>query len=178
MSVPSFRRLALLAPLGLTLAGCSWFKGDYDDVPCPTIGVPAELSKIDRFNGQGTSYNELAYRATLGTPKGDCKIDEKGVTVSFSLATVAEMGPAGTERKVDFPYFVAVTNGRNQVVSKRLLENVIAFPEGRNRAGFADKVDERIPLADPKTAGKYHVVIGFQFTPDEIAFERAQAKGN
>jgi hypothetical protein len=167
------RAAALLCFAG-TLAGCSLVESKYADVKCPETGIVSELSAVSRFDGHGTGFTNLAYRASLGDLKTECKIDDDGAAVTVTVSTLAEIGPAATERSADFSYFIALTDPHDKILSKRIFSNAIAFKGNQARAGARDSDSERIPMPDPKDAQKYHVVIGFQLTPDELAFNRAQ----
>ena len=71
--------------------------------------------------------------------KSDCAVDSGGVTVNVTVTTLAELGPAATGRTVDFPYFVAVTDGHDKVVAKRVFANGITFqiqPRSGRRQGL------------------------------------------
>ena len=166
--------LGLNLGLGLALGGCSWVSGQYSDVKCPGAGAVSGIDTVARFDGHGTAYVNLADRASLGGLKSDCNIDSSGVSVTVSLSTLAELGPMAPGRTVDFPYFVAVTDSRDKVVAKRVFPNTVTFKPNENRAGTQDTVTERIPLADPKQADRYHVIVGFQLSADELAFNRTQ----
>jgi|HubBroStandDraft_1064217.scaffolds.fasta_scaffold00032_7 hypothetical protein len=166
-------RVVAALGLGLTLAGCSWFRGEYDDVKCPATGVVGGLGSVSRFDGRGTGFVDLAYRATLSEVKSDCKVDSGGVTVTMTVTTTAELGPAATGRNADFVYFVAITDTHDKIVAKNLFDNPVTFKPDLNRAGGKDTLSERIPLADPKQADRYHVILGFQMTEDELAYNRS-----
>jgi len=173
------RALRRLAPvfglgLGLALGGCSLFEGEYSDVKCPAAGVISGIDTVSRFDGHGTAYINLADRATLGEIKSDCSVDEAGVSITVSVSTIAELGPGAAGRTFDFPYFVAITDPHDKVVAKRVFTNSVTFKPNENRAGTRDTVTERVPLANPRQATRYHVVLGFQLTEDELAFNRTQ----
>jgi hypothetical protein len=166
--------LGLGLGLGVALGGCSWISGEYADVKCPAAGVVGGIGTVSRFDGRGTGFVNLASRASLSEVKSDCAVDSGGVTVNVTVTTLAELGPAATGRTVDFPYFVAVTDGHDKVVAKRVFANGISFKSNLDRAGGKDTLSERIPLANPKQADRYHVVIGFQLTEEELAYNRSQ----
>ena len=172
------RRFVLLLgvnlALGLSLGGCSWISGQYSDVKCPAAGVVTGIDTVARFDGRGTGYVNLADRATVGGVTSDCNVDEKGATVTVSLSTVAELGPMAPSRTIDFPYFVAVMDTHDKVVAKRVFKNTITFKPNENRGGTQDTVTETIPLKNPREADRYHIVVGFQLTEEELAFNRAQ----
>ena len=166
--------LGLNLGLGLALGGCSWVSGQYSDVKCPGAGAVSGIDTVARFDGRGTAYVDLADRATLSGVTSDCSIDSSGASVTVTLSTLAELGPMAPGRTVDFPYFVAVIDAHDKVVAKRVFQNTITFKPNENRAGTRDTVTERIPLADPKQADRYHVVVGLQLTQEELAFNRTQ----
>jgi hypothetical protein len=158
--------------LGLALGGCSWISGQYSDVKCPAAGVVTGIDTVARFDGRGTSYVNLADRATIGGVTSDCTIDSSGVSVTVSLSTVAELGPTAPGRSIDFPYFIAVTDTHDKVIAKRVFQNTVTFKPNENRAGTQDTDTERVKLADPKQADRYHIIVGFQLTPEELAYNR------
>jgi hypothetical protein len=171
---PALGRAAALLCLAGLLSGCSLFQTKYRDVKCPETGILAEASAVSRFDGLGTGYPNLAYRASLGDLKTECKIDDDGADVTVTVSTLAEIGPAATGRSAEFAYFVALADPRDKILAKRILSNTIEFKGNQARAGARDVVTERLPMPDPKKAEQYHVVIGFQLTPEEVAYNRAQ----
>jgi hypothetical protein len=167
-------RIGALCILSLStaLSGCSLIEGKYADVKCPQAGILGQLSAVSRFDGHGTAFSNLGYRASLGDLTSECKVNNEGVTVNVTVSTLAEIGPAASGRSAEFPYFIAVTDENDKIVAKRVLPNEITFKSNQSRAGARDTDNERIPIPDPKDAAKYHVVIGFQLTPDELAYNR------
>jgi hypothetical protein len=165
-------RIVTILGLGVALSGCSWFSSDYADVKCPAAGVIGGIGTVSRFDGHGIGFANLASRASLSEVKSDCQIDSAGVTVTVTVSTLAELGPAATGRTIDFPYFVAITDSHDKVVAKKVFANGITFKSDLNRAGGRDTLSEHIPLANPKQADRYHIVLGFQLTEDELAYNR------
>lgn len=170
----ALRHFAVLLGTGLALGGCSLFAGDYDNVKCPAVGVVGGIGSVSRFDGQGTRFTDLAYRASLSETHSECSVDKDGVTVSVTVSTLAELGPAAASRTVDFPYFVAITDTHDKVIAKQVFANNVTFKPDRNRTGSRDTLSQRIPLANPREADRYHVILGFQLTEDELAYNRTQ----
>jgi hypothetical protein len=167
------RAAALLCFTG-TLAGCSLVESKYADVKCPEAGIVSEASAVSRFDGHGTGFPNLAYRASLGDLKTECRVNDEGASVTVTISTLAEIGPTAPARSADFSYFVAITDPQDKIISKRVFSNEVEFKGNQARGGARDIDSERIPMPDPKEAPKYHIVIGFQLTPEELAFNRAQ----
>jgi hypothetical protein len=168
------RHVATFLGLGLALSGCSLVSGDYDNVKCPATGVVGGIGNVSRFDGLGTGFADLAYRASLSETQSDCSVDKDGVTVTVTVSTIAELGPAAPGRTTDFPYFVAIADATDKIIAKQVFANPITFKPDRNRAGSRDTLSQRIALANPKDADRYHVVLGFQLTEDELAYNRTR----
>jgi hypothetical protein len=171
-------RAAALLPIAGALTGCSLFESQYADVKCPTVGIIGELSAVSRFDGHGTGFPNLAYRASLGDLKTECKVNDEGAHMTITIATLAEIGPVATSRSAEFPYFIAITDPDDKILTKRVFSNAIDFKGSQARAGARDVDTETIPMPEPADAPKYHVIIGFQLTEEELAFNRSQLKTN
>jgi len=169
------RAAALLSLTGL-LSGCSLFESEYSDVKCPESGILTEASALSRFDGHGTGFTNLAYRASLGDLKVACKINAEGASMTVTVSTLAEIGPAATARSIDLPYFIAISDPHDKILAKRIFSNAVEFKANQSRAGARDTDTQKIPMPDPKDAPKYHVVIGFQLTEEELDFNRSQLK--
>jgi hypothetical protein len=57
-------------------------------------------------------------------------------------------------------------------VAKQTLTDTMSFAGNQTRTGATDSLSETIPLANPREAANYHVFVGFQLTPEELAFNR------
>ena len=164
--------LALILAAGSTIAGCSWFKGDYADAKCPVVAIPDDLAHVSHFQGQGTDFANLAVSARLSDLKGGCTFDKDGVTVDMTVSLVAQAGPAMTERNADFAYFVAILDPNGAILAKKVFPAPIDFPTGQQRRGSVESITQRIPLADFHKAGNYRVEVGFQLSQEELNYNR------
>jgi hypothetical protein len=170
----AFRASAALFGVALALGGCSVVNGEYGDVKCPQAGVVDGIGTLSRFDGQGTGFVHLATRATLKVERNDCTIDASGVSISMTVSTLAELGPTATSHNADFPYFVAITDSRDRIVAKRVFANPVVFKAAQTRAGTRDVFMDHVQLANPRDADRYHLVLGFQMTPEELEYNRTQ----
>jgi hypothetical protein len=174
LSGRGWRRLAALSGSVLALGGCTVINGEYGDVKCPAAGVVAGIGSVSRFDGVGTGFVHLADRASLHVEKSDCTIDASGVTITMTVSTLAEIGPVATSRNADFPYFVAITDTSDKIVAKRVFANPVTFKPEQTRAGTRDVFQDHVQLVNPQDAERYHIVLGFQMTPDELDYNRSQ----
>ena len=183
LPLPTGHALRRLFPLFvLALAGCSEANDVKDfvfepldtDVKCPDSGVVGGIGRVTRFDGRGTGFVNQTYNATLTEVKSDCSYENNGVTVKLSVQTLAELGPAAPGRSVDLPYFVAVTDKQDKIVAKKVFNNTVRFAGNQNRGGGIDTLTEHVPLTKPRDGETYHVILGFQLTQDELAYNRSQ----
>lgn len=183
LPLPTGRALRRLFPLFvLALAGCSAASDVKDfvfepldtDAKCPDSGVVGGIGRVTRFDGRGTGFVNQTYSATLTEVKSDCSYENNGVTVKLSVQTLAELGPAAPGRSVDLPYFVAVTDKQDKIVAKKVFSNTVSFAGNQNRGGGIDTLTEHVPLTKPRDGETYHVILGFQLSQDELAYNRSQ----
>jgi hypothetical protein len=169
------RAVAASALLGLLgLSGCSWFGFGKDDpikgAVCPSVGVVPQLSRVSRFQGDSTSFNNLTYRGTLDNVKSSCSFTLTSVFITASVNLLAERGPNGADGVQNFDYFAVVTDDFGTVLTKRNFSAPLTFAPGQNRAGSAESLIESIPLIEPKQGVHYHVLVGFQLSAQERAY--------
>ena len=156
----------------LPLFGCSYFSNNFGDTKCPSTDIAGETATVTQVRGTGGNYADLMYKASLGNLKGSCDVEDDGVTVNISVTTLAEIGPAASDRNANFPYFVAVIGPDNRIITKRVLDNNLTFAAGQSRIGATDQISQQIPYKDKREVGKYHVYLGFQLNKDELAYNR------
>jgi hypothetical protein len=162
----------------LALSGCSWFSSSSSSSasssksadPCPTAVILRPLANTAVF-GPGPEHrpDNVAFYGILSEADLKCEPRGDAVKVTLDMVVAAERGPAGTGDSVDLPYFVAVTTPDQSVISKKPFTVRIAFEGGQRRAGVTDHIEETIPL-DGHKAPDLNVILGFQQSPDVVAF--------
>jgi hypothetical protein len=168
----TLRRLPAVGLCAVTLAGCNSLHLSYTDVKCPSTDITGQLGSVSRFRGEGGNFADLTYHASLTGLKGECDLDDDGVTITMTVTVLAEIGPAAALRTADFPYFVAIVGTNNRIVAKRQFDDTLTFPANQRRAGATDTITQRIPLKDPHNASDLHVFVGFQLTREELEYNR------
>ncbi len=176
--------LSLVAP---TLVGCS---GDgpfaVESLPCPHVRVLAEGERFTRFRPQGQPgiANIELEAQFVGVDYSQCEYDiddEELIGLSFDvvLLVAARRGPAAeaTDRETveTVPYFVAVVGPDREVVTKQAFMAEVTFPGGVAQAvqSEPEEITLDIPVSDDIPGWQYEVVVGFQLTPEQLAYERA-----
>ncbi len=171
---------ALLSLGALALSGCSSLGlgggGDTAALACPKVAIVRDLSEVTQFRpGGGRDLTDVVSRAALADFSGNCEYASDGVTVNVNLFLVAERGPALQGNQASYRYFVAVAKpGEDRPSSKSEFDATITFEPGKPRAGSREELAPRIPLPKDVNARDWNIFVGFQLSPEELAFNRAQ----
>jgi len=176
---------AALGCLGLMLAGCGlasdinpWAK-KYGLPACPKIQLLKDTDTITAYRkGPGRDITDIRFEADLKGFTGECEyIGEKGVysavKVTLKVGFDISRGPAETRRTTSVSYFVAIPEFYPKPAGRNVFTAKVTFPENRNTMRIVDEeVEILIPLTKTRKGPGSKVYIGFQLTPDQLAFNR------
>jgi len=186
------RFLVPLVLVGGMLAGCSsLWKSDIDpeapgqssEASCPKVEIVGDLRRLYRFpSGSPPAIGADLYSATLSTVNSSCTVDAGGAKVHIGLTLSGRRGPAMVlpygehGSTVDVTYFVAVLDASGHIIDKVRFPARLDFKEGL-RPTISEELEQRIPVArglgilgTSSGFGRYSIEIGFQLTPEELAF--------
>lgn len=170
-------RVAIL--LGLLAAGCA--SGDKNLAPCPSARVLADPSELTRFGDEpGRDPTDIAFEVSFLRVAGECRYDKDGGEIEVELTVMLDVrkGPANAQNDARFGYFIALAHnapgtGPEAVILKRETVPVeVTFPAGRIGLVHTDNLEIAIPRVDAQDARNYRLYLGFELTPDELAFNR------
>lgn len=168
---------ALLAGCGGMSLGLSAPTAAELALGCPKVSIVRDLQEITRLRpGAGRDATAVASRAAIADFTGNCEYGADGVTVNVKLALVAERGPALEGDVGRYSYFVAVFRPGEQVpAAKSVFETGTRFTAEDPRRAWVEEVAPHIPLPKDANAKDWQVMMGFQLTEGELAYNRAQA---
>jgi hypothetical protein len=149
------------------------FSNDKKTLTCPTVTRIGEATRLTRFVPGGHDLTDVAFEAKIGGITGNCSADEKAVRVQMNAQFIADRGPADKERKAPFSYFVAIADNDDNVLARQDFDTVVAFPGTQTRNGVEEQLDQIIPIKKGQQGSDFHIYIGFDLTPEEIAYNRA-----
>ncbi len=167
--------------LAMPLAACSSKK---EARGCPRVEIVDDLSRLIKFaDGPGRDPSDVLYAARISDAKSQCEYDKAGVVVDMTVSIQGERGRAGAKLQGgDVTYFVAITDGKRNIVAKRNFTSRLAFSD-KGQAQLDDELEQRIPLKpigsplDPLPSAEDHtIILGFQLTPEEIDFNEKQRR--
>lgn len=150
--------------------------------PCPIVGILKEAEAVTAFApGAGQGAGAVMHRVELRNVAVECTYRNKGednerVVSELTFDIAAQGGPQLRQSQIDVPYFVAVTRDGRSVLARTeytsRLEGVGAQPIAESERIRA----VTIPIAEGLTGASYEVIVGLVLTPEQVAYNRAQAR--
>ena len=185
-----FRQGKLVAGLAALsiLTGCSGsidtglsdlFTADKPLLPCPKVSVLPNADTITVFrDGPGRDLVDVQYEGVIAPFSGEClyEDDDSLLIVELVLRIGAIKGPAATSQSHEFPFFVAIADQNKRILNKKILMSPIEVPEGKRRGAVQEEIVQRIPLPAGRSGRSYTIVLGFQLTQEQLAYNRKEAK--
>lgn len=178
---PNLRTLtaiAMITAMGLT--GCSTAKtalaigdgAEKNPGPCPEAFALYEASRLVEFLGE-EAYANVGFTAEIDKVRSLCRyVGGSPISADLTLDISFGRGPAAQESQATYQYFVAVTRKNIDVIEKQVFPILIKFPAGENVVRATESVGEIIiPRANDTTSGgNFEIIVGFELTPEQIAF--------
>jgi hypothetical protein len=174
------------------LTGCMGKPKD-NSVPCPQTGILQDAGEITVFKPEtdGEAIENVVASARLANYSGGCAYRDGKVEFVLNLDFEAVQGAEGQKlKRFDFPYFIAILSPAEEVLQRQSFSTTVPFDNKREAAAPVDpsrtqavylgdagltREEHRLRLAvDSRDAVRQHkVVVGFELTPDQLAFNRA-----
>ncbi len=198
-----FSKLILPIFCALALSGCSeTIEGMVDDVnkgvelgraearghkgserflasPCPQIEIVDDLGMIyDFISDNKQRKQDLIADVKITNGGSECELATNSAIVDLSLIFTGELGPKARQRKSDkpfltYPFFVAVTGPNGKIMAKEVFAMSMTFDPGQNKRKHEENLRQIIPIKGKELAFKYRVYVGFQLTPEQLAYNRS-----
>ena len=184
-------RTGIFASLAaLLLAGCTGTPKDAG-VACPITGILQDANDITVFKeGESQGIENVVSSARLANYGGGCAWRDGQVDFALMIDFQAVQGAEGKKlKRFDFPYFIAILSPDEQVLQRQSFSTTVPFDNKRQSAAAVDSSRTqavylggagtmreehrlRLPVPDRASAPQYKVVIGFELTPEQLAFNR------
>ncbi|MDR3424477.1 MAG: hypothetical protein P4M13_05290 [Alphaproteobacteria bacterium] len=142
-----------------------------DNLICPQVAILQEAQETFDYGGEKPDPAQLIAKARLKKIDGDCayRADDKdgkksGIDISFTLQEAAARGPRLEGAQASFPYFVAVVDPADNILSRQTLTAQFKFSGSDQVTVSSDPLHVFIPLSPQELlAGPdYRVLVGFE----------------
>lgn len=166
------KRLGFLVILPL-LAGCA---SSSDEQPaCPSVAIVRDLHQYADFGrAEKPARGEFVAAARLDGVQGDCRTEEKDIVAHIDIAMRAFRGPRLGGDRAAFPYFIAVLDRDDRVVTKQNLSVDFSLAQEAQMVEKTELVRVRIPNPHGRDGSHWRVLVGFQLSPEQLAFNRGE----
>jgi hypothetical protein len=155
----------------LLLAGC----GQQRIILCPGAAILADTATAPIFRpGAPLDLSAVAYTATVTDVKTSCTFDRlAGETFSdLDVGFRATRAPSADAARLTLNYFITVNAGE-RVLSKKMQTVTFDFAPGATLAIAQLSPDRQVlDLERGHLPTDYQMLIGFQLTPEQLAFSR------
>lgn len=147
---------------------------------CPSATLVKDLAFITQFEEGATPSDSSKVSAVdISRLNSSCVYKDGSVDVELYITFDGSIGPKGRMRPTDeaffsYPYFVAVTNDSNEIISKDVFALSFSYEKNQIEQSYSEKITQTIPVETEDDGENYNVLIGFQLTQDELAYNREQ----
>jgi hypothetical protein len=148
---------------------------------CPAVSRVAELSSLYQFtNPDRPSNSSEVSESHITKVSSSCAKQGNNLKLDINANFDGGLGPKarmvpGDKPTFAYPYFVAITNGQNKILSKEIFAVSFRYDATSNLQMQTETLSQIVPLGgdDPRT---YRILIGFQLSPEELAYNRKLPK--
>jgi hypothetical protein len=169
-------RFVLAAVLAASLAGCGSSGPAPLPVACPNPGLLADGADLTRYRpGPVRDLTTLEFDARLAGINGSCRPGrgDRSIDITLTTSFSVERGAAAQGRTVDLPWFVAVVGPDEQVLSRQVFVERVAFGRNETRTtGSSEPVNLSLPVGEDRRARDYRIFVSFELTPEDLALNR------
>lgn len=198
-----YLHLAFLTALILPLISCQTFEGlmdNLDDVtsghieapspvsgkselllasPCPQVELVDDLSSISDFaTPDAAKAEDLISRVDLHSAESTCKLSANTAIVDLKLIFNGKLGTKAKQKSSDkpfftYPFFVAVTAPNGKIMAKEIFAASLSYDSAETTHSYYENLRQIIPIKSKDQANLYKILIGFQVSPDQLSYNRA-----
>lgn len=176
---PRFRsltRAALSLALLAFVGACS-----SDDGPppgCPRTDFISDLDHLTVFSDDAVGdLTDVRFDAVLGGLSAVCNFESGELVMDIAFQVIATRGPANRDNQAEVSYFLAIADETGTVIAKEVFSSTLPFRGNLRRVAITDEFTPRIPYpADRQILNSYRVLIGFQMTAEQLAYNRSQRR--
>lgn len=142
---------------------------------CPQVAVLQQAQTVTLFEpGRSDVAGQISTGRITGV-SGACttmtKKRQKLLQVKFTASFLTDNGPANHGQPVSLPWFVAITKG-DQIIQKQDYTATLKFDGNMSTTALTSK-PIKIVLPQDEQSADVQVLVGFEMTPDQLAYAQA-----
>ncbi len=145
---------------------------------CPQVKGLTDLASITQFSNSGEMIPDKMISDTkLEKIASKCTVAGNSVAVELELNFTGVLGPVGVKEldgqaNYTYPYFLSVISPDGKILSKDVFALSMIYENGQITYHRQDKLRQVIPLMSGQAASQFQIMVGFQLSADELAYNR------
>ena len=145
---------------------------------CPQIKGLQDLSSLTQFSSAGeTLPDKMISETRFEKINSTCAVSANSVSVELALDFTGTLGPMGVkdldgQANYTYPYFLSVISPDGRIMSKDVFALSMVYENGQIVFHRQDKLRQVIPLLSGQDSSKFQIMIGFQLSESELAYNR------
>lgn len=180
---PRSRPVRLAAAFGailpiLLLAGCGQDDPNAFPPVCAKVAILHDAADLTVDTPSGHDLTNLIIDGRITRLDGHCKPGKANATLDTDVVVSMDItrGPALKTASTTVPWFIAVARGE-QILDKHVFNLPVTFPPNVDGVSvITDPVLLHLPTTHGLSGLNYHIIVGFQVTPDELALNRQRGE--
>lgn len=140
------------------------------------LAEAATLTRLQQGGGEEIDFAaEIVSVSSKCRAAGDGASLESDVDVQFVAARAAAAPSGGhASRAAKVAYFVAVVDRAQKILAKEVFEVSLGLSAENTQVVLSERLQPRIPLRANESGSDVEILVGFQLSPDELAWNRKQ----
>ncbi len=145
-----------------------------EDTTCPRVAALADADRSTVFDGKGRDVTNIVYQARLTSPTLSCKHRKNGqLNMTIAAEIGVEPGLATEAREIEVPYFIAIIDPEQLVVTKEQgMARIRVEPGSRTASVKVENDSIKLELEQDTAGADLEVLVGLQLDKDQLAYNR------
>ena len=144
--------------------------------PCPLMGVLYDSSRLVAFaDSSNQRYANISHTGEMQGIRGLCRyVEADPITMSIEVDMAFGRGPAATDSRETYRYWVAVARRGRAPIEKVYFDVDVRWDRDQQVVTRTEQIENIvIPRANPEISGEnFEILVGFELTPEQLQFNR------
>jgi hypothetical protein len=150
------------------------------DESCPKVTIVNELNSIHRFKDmKEPTKNGNISNISISDVISGCRYNEENIVVEMNIEFEGNTGAKARISENDtpsfsYPYFVALTSPQGDILAKEVYAITLSYDLDTDKVVEENQVRHVIPLNGDIYGPDHTLLLGFQLSQQELAYNRGQ----
>jgi hypothetical protein len=143
---------------------------------CPDAVAIRDLAQLVDFGREEKpTAKNLVMAAKLEDVAGSCIMQPTQTVIELDLTLRGLRGPALGGKRGDFPYFIAFMDANGQILSKDNRSVALELGTAAAMTRHTETLRVTLPYTKGATNPAVKLLVGFQLSPEQLAFNRGES---